>query len=77
MPTVKRIGALRFFFYSGEGQEPPHIHVQLADACAKFWLKPVSLAQPGRMKLHELRRVRGLVRRHQHEFLPGLARPLP
>ena len=69
MPTVRKIGALRFFFYSEEGQEPPHIHVQLGDAFAKFWLNPVSLARPGRWKVHELRRALDIVRKHQHEFL--------
>ena len=27
-PTVLRIGPYRFFFFSNEGQEPPHVHVQ-------------------------------------------------
>jgi hypothetical protein len=31
MPTVLRIGPYRFFFYSNEGHEPPHIHVESAD----------------------------------------------
>ena len=44
MPTVLRIGAFRFFFYANEGQEPAHIHVQADNKLAKFWLKPVNLA---------------------------------
>jgi hypothetical protein len=43
MPTVRRIGAARFFFFSNEGTEPPQIHVEQGDAMAKFWLDPVSL----------------------------------
>ena len=43
MPTVRRIGSARFFFYSNEGTEPPHIHAEEAGAVAKFWLEPVSL----------------------------------
>ncbi|HBB93559.1 MAG TPA: hypothetical protein DC042_18005 [Bacteroidales bacterium] len=31
MPTVLRIGAYRFHFYSDEFNEPPHIHVETAD----------------------------------------------
>jgi hypothetical protein len=69
MPTVRTIGALRFFFYSDEGREPPHVHVEKAGEVAKFWLSPVSLAYPGRWKVHELRRAQELVWRHQHEFL--------
>jgi hypothetical protein len=40
MPTVLRIGAYRFFFFSNEGHEPPQIHVERAEAAAKFWLHP-------------------------------------
>lgn len=43
MPTVLRIDGLRFFFYSKEGTEPPHIHVEQGDDVAKFWLEPVEL----------------------------------
>ena len=31
MPTVLRSGPYRFFFYSGDGAEPPHVHVQRDD----------------------------------------------
>ena len=44
MPTVLRIGAYRFHFYSDEYNEPPHIHVATADGECKFWLEPVKLA---------------------------------
>lgn len=43
MPTVLRHGPYRFFFYSGDRGEPPHIHVERDDAEAKFWLDPVRL----------------------------------
>ena len=45
MPTVLRIGAFRFHFYSDEGTEPPHIHVSTPDGECKFWLEPISLAR--------------------------------
>src|SRR5882757_10333220 len=45
MPTVLRVSGFRFFFYSLEGSEPPHIHVEHGDNVAKFWLEPVSLAE--------------------------------
>ncbi len=44
MPTVLRVDGHRFFFYSNEGIEPPHIHVQKAEKYAKFWLRPIRLA---------------------------------
>ncbi len=60
---------MRFFFYSNEGAEPPHIHAQQGEALAKFWLAPVSLAASWGWKGHELRRVARLVSDHQREFL--------
>lgn len=69
MPTVRRIGSARFFFYSNEGVEPPHIHVEQSGAVAKFWLQPVSLASSTRLRGHELRRLERLVAEHQREFL--------
>jgi len=69
MPTVLRIGPARFFFYSNEGNEPPHIHVELAGAVAKFWLDPVSLASSSRFRAHELRRLERSVSDHRQEFL--------
>ena len=40
MPTVLRSGPYRFYFYSHEPNEPPHIHVDRDDLSAKFWLDP-------------------------------------
>ena len=36
MPTVLRVGASRYFFYSNEGTEPPHIHVEYGEFEAQF-----------------------------------------
>ncbi len=69
MPTVLRIGAARFFFYSNGGTEPPHIHVEETGAAAKFWLEPVSLASSNRLRGHELRHLERLVVEHRDEFL--------
>ena len=44
MPTVLRIGRFRFYFFSNEREEPPHIHVKAAQDQAKFWLNPIQLA---------------------------------
>ena len=42
MPTVLRIGAFRFFFFSNEGnpRAPLHVHVRSGGSEAKFWLEP-------------------------------------
>jgi hypothetical protein len=38
MPTVLRSGPYRFFFYSSDGPEPPHVHVERDAGRVKFWL---------------------------------------
>ncbi len=47
MPVVLRWKGYRFFFFSNEGEprEPIHIHVRGNGARAKFWIKPVALAE--------------------------------
>ena len=68
MPTILRVGRFRFFFFSNEGEEPPHIHVESAEQYAKFWLLPVALARSIGYNASELRRVRGLVEKHRRLF---------
>jgi hypothetical protein len=68
-PTVLRSGAYRFFFYSNEGREPPHIHIQRDRNLAKFWLQPVSLASSSGFGGPELRRLEHLVERHGESLL--------
>ena len=43
MPTVLRVGPYRFFFYAGDHNEPPHVHIESGKKIAKFWLEPVRL----------------------------------
>lgn len=64
MPTVLRIGQLRFHFYSDEGNEPPHIHVRTPDGECKFWLEPVRLAANRGVAPHDLRDIEGLIFEH-------------
>jgi hypothetical protein len=65
MPTVLRILGFRFHFYSDEGTEPPHIHVESGDSECKFWLAPVALAKNRGMSAVDIRRVERLVYEHQ------------
>lgn len=68
-PTVLRVGPYRFFFFSNEGFESPHIHVQRDRKLAKFWLDPVRLARSTRFEAHELNEVEGLVRDNEVRLL--------
>jgi hypothetical protein len=65
MPTILRIDGHRFFFYSRETHEPPHIHVQTAEKAAKFWLNPVTLARSVGYNQSELGRLYELVEQNQ------------
>ncbi len=58
MPTVLRIKGYRFFFFSREGNEPPHIHVAHAENYAKYWLNPVSLVWNIGFRSNELTELR-------------------
>lgn len=57
MPSVLRIGAFRFFFYSNENAEPPHIHIRAAESEAKFWLESIALVWNKGFNKRELRRI--------------------
>jgi hypothetical protein len=69
MPTVLRSGPYRFYFYSHEPKEPPHIHVDRDDLSAKFWLSPVQLAGNFGFRAHELREIQSMVRDSRQRFL--------
>lgn len=45
MPAVLRLDGYRFYFYSHEPNEPPHMHVDKAGATLNSWLDPVALAR--------------------------------
>jgi hypothetical protein len=40
MPTILRKDGFRFYFYSNENDEPPHIHIEKGAAEGKIWLTP-------------------------------------
>jgi len=69
MPNVLRSCPFRFYFYSHETNEPPHVHVDRDELSAKFWLQPVSLARNLGFSPKELRRIQELVIQHQEQLL--------
>ena len=54
MPTVFRVGPYRFYFYSHEPNEPPHVHVDRGDASIKVWLETVEVAKNRGFRAHEI-----------------------
>lgn len=69
MPTVLRSGPYRFYFYSSDRREPPHVHVRRNACDAKIWLESVTLATIGGFSTREIARIVALVRRHQQQLL--------
>ena len=65
MPTAFRFRGYRFFFFSNEGHEPPHTHIESGGNYAKFWLEPVELSGSVGYNSAELTRLRHLVERHR------------
>ena len=65
MPTVLRIRGFRFFFFSLEGNEPPHIHVEQAERFTKFWLDPISLVKSRGFRSGELSEIQRIVEENQ------------
>ncbi|PYP83200.1 MAG: DUF4160 domain-containing protein [Blastocatellia bacterium AA13] len=66
--TILRVKGYRFFFFSREGQEPPHIHVEQAERYAKFWLNPVALASSRGLRSGELSEIQRIVRQNRDLF---------
>jgi hypothetical protein len=69
MPTLLLIDGFRFYFFSDERQEPPHVHVRKGDSVAKLWLQPVAFAFARGFNRAELRRIREIAFEHQAFFL--------
>src|SRR5579884_3897445 len=57
VPTIARVGPYRLFFYAGDRDEPPHVHVERDDSVAKFWLDPVRLQRAVGFRAAELRQI--------------------
>jgi len=69
MPEVLRVHGYRFFFFSREGNEPPHIHVEQAERYAKFWLQPIELSDSRGFRSSELRELHNLIVEHRTDFI--------
>ena len=65
MPTVFRLGPYRFYFFSHEPIEPPHVHIDRDEATAKFWLDPIAVAKSRGFRAHELNALAGMVEEHR------------
>ena len=71
MPTVLRSGPYRFFFYAGDRDEPPHVHVERDDCEAKFWLDPVRFARSHGFAAKEINQIEKLILENRQVLLGG------
>ena len=69
MPTVLRVGPYRCFFFAGDRNEPPHVHVERDANRAKVWLVPVRLHDSGGFPRNELARIILMVLAHEAALL--------
>lgn len=69
MPTIDVVGPYRFFFYSSDRDEPPHVHVEREKFRAKFWLEPVRLEQSGGFARTEINRIQRIVEERRNNYL--------
>ncbi len=65
MPTVLRWEGHRAFFYSNEGNEPPHIHVVSNGREAKFWLYSLDVAVNFGFSEQEIARIKVVLDIHK------------
>ncbi|RYY94671.1 MAG: DUF4160 domain-containing protein [Alphaproteobacteria bacterium] len=71
MPTVLRWNGYRFYFFSNEGAEPPHIHIDKGGATAKVWLDPVAMASNLGYSQRELTILLRKVEEEREAFVEG------
>ena len=69
MPVIIREGPYLIQFFSGDENEPPHVHVRRDNNIAKFWLNPVRLQNMGGFRGVEARRIRRIIEDNEDTLL--------
>ena len=69
MPKLLIEGPYRFYFYSHENIEPPHVHVDREMFSAKFWLEPITISSNIGFSAVELNKIYKIICKHQESFL--------
>lgn len=69
MPTIFRDGPYRFYFFSHEPNEPPHVHVDRGAQSLKVWLEPVAMARNRGYRGHEINVILALVELNRDRLL--------
>ena len=74
MPTILRVDGFRFYFYSHEPNEPPHVHIDKDAATAKVWLHDASVARSIGFSAQDLGKIQRMVKSHQSSLKEVLVR---
>jgi hypothetical protein len=69
MPTVLRWRGRRFYFYSGDGDEPPHVHVDHSGRTIKIWLATLKVAYNDGYPMREVTAILHIVDRNRDRLL--------
>jgi hypothetical protein len=69
MPTILRRDGYRFYFYSHEPNEPPHVHVDKGGDTAKVWLADLVFAKTRGFRLKEQAFIVDIVSEHREAML--------
>lgn len=69
MPTILRLQGFRFYFYSHEPNEPPHIHIDKGEATIKLWLHDMTVAKHRGFRAHEISGIIALATPYRAQFL--------
>jgi hypothetical protein len=57
------------FFYSADGEEPRHVHVERGESLAKFWLAPVRFESSRGFSRSELRRIEAIIEENESHLV--------
>ena len=68
MPTIYRQNGCRFYFYSHEPNELPHVHIDKGEATIKIWLGSLEVAKSRGFRAYEISGIINMVSEHQAMF---------
>jgi hypothetical protein len=69
VPTILRIEGHRFYFYSHEPNELPHVHIDKAGATMKVWLHDLGVAKSRGFRAKERTAILAHVEEHREMML--------
>ncbi len=69
MPTILRLDGCRYYFYSHEPNEPPHVHIDKAGSTMKVWLETPAVAKSRGFRAKERDAILAVVEEHRDRML--------